>query len=208
MPLKIGRKKQQPFGVILNLEPQPLKPTNSSNLLQCLSQEEEVKIARGLVLPSCLYLGPFNSLDKGNLVNKADEAARACDIAYDKLLKEGKNPYLTFNQADQVLVDTLKDDTSFGGKSACGVFQAKKWPLSPIGLVDMGPPNPKCPKVADEAGEARDLPRQTSLGTGSPEAQVNPAQEMATGEARDIEAASGGGRGVGEPSGNRHCDSQ
>ena len=56
------------------------------------------------------------------------------DIAYDKLVKEGKNLYLTFNQADQELVDNLQNDTSFGGNLAKVVFQANKQLLTLLGL--------------------------------------------------------------------------
>nr|WUV29660.1 capsid protein [Bovine parvovirus 1] len=81
---------------------------------------------KGLTLPGYNYLGPFNSLFAGAPVNKADAAARKHDFGYSDLLKEGKNPYLYFNTHDQNLIDELKDDTSFGGKLARGVFQIKK----------------------------------------------------------------------------------
>lgn len=80
----------------------------------------------GWVLPGYKYLGPFNPLDNGEPVNKADAAARRHDIAYDKYIKEGKNPYLYFNKADQTLIDDLKKDWSFGGILASGVFKFKK----------------------------------------------------------------------------------
>lgn len=107
-----------------------------------------------------------------------------------------------------MFLDTIKDNTSLGGKLAHGIFQVKKWPRRPIGLADMEPPSAKCPTVADEAGKAKDPPRQTSPSTGTPGAQVNPTREMATEEARDVAATNRGGRGVGESSGNHHCVSQ
>lgn len=80
----------------------------------------------GLTLPGYKYLGPFNSLFSGKPVNKADEAARRHDFGYSDLLKEGKNPYLYFNEHDVNLINDLRDDTSFGGILARSVFQVKQ----------------------------------------------------------------------------------
>nr|ASC49296.1 VP1 [Dromedary camel bocaparvovirus 1] len=81
---------------------------------------------RGILFPGYRYLGPFNPLDNGEPVNKADEAAKRHDLAYNQYLNKGLNPYLKFNKADQQLIDDLSDDSSLGGKFARGVFSVKR----------------------------------------------------------------------------------
>nr|ASC49308.1 VP1 [Dromedary camel bocaparvovirus 1] len=81
---------------------------------------------RGILFPGYRYLGPFNPLDNGEPVNKADEAAKRHDLAYNQYLNKGLNPYLKFNKADQQLIDDLSDDSSLGGKFARGVFSIKR----------------------------------------------------------------------------------
>ena len=81
---------------------------------------------RGLLFPGYNYLGPFNPLDNGDPVNKADEAAKKHDLAYNKYINKGLNPYLNFNKGDQEFIDSLQSDSSLGGNFAKAVFHIKK----------------------------------------------------------------------------------
>lgn len=80
----------------------------------------------GWVLPGYKYLGPFNPLDNGEPVNKADRAAQAHDKSYSELIKSGKNPYLYFNKADEKFIDDLKNDWSLGGIIGSSFFKLKR----------------------------------------------------------------------------------
>ena len=53
----------------------------------------------GWVLPGYKYLGPFNPLDNGEPVNKADRAAQSHDKSYSELINSGKNPSMNFSSA-------------------------------------------------------------------------------------------------------------
>lgn len=178
--------------------------------------------ARGLVLPGYKYLGPGNGLDKGEPVNAADAAAREHDKAYDEQLKAGDNPYLKYNHADRELQETLKDDTSFGGNLARGVFEAKKKLLEPLGLVEDEPdslapgkkrPRPISPPPSADHSDDEDLvSRQQAAqagaeGVGSSEAaaDLGPAT-MASGGGAPLGDDVQGAEGVGNASGNWHCD--
>ncbi len=79
----------------------------------------------GLNPPGYKYMGPFNSLDRGRPTNYNDKIARDHDIMYDKIQKDGNNPYLNFNEADQYFLDNIKpnDVTSTIAKKA---FELKK----------------------------------------------------------------------------------
>nr|QBA84419.1 MAG: VP1 [Porcine bocavirus 3] len=81
---------------------------------------------RGLLFPGYNYLGPFNPLENGDPVNKADEAAKKHDQAYNKYINKGLNPYLKFNKGDQDFIDSLQSDSSVGGNFARAVFHLKK----------------------------------------------------------------------------------
>lgn len=81
---------------------------------------------RGWLLPGYKYLGPFNPLDNGEPINKADKAAQKHDHAYDKYIKSGINPYWKFNKADQTFLDDLKGDYSIGGLVGKAAFNIKK----------------------------------------------------------------------------------
>lgn len=81
---------------------------------------------RGLLFPGYNYLGPFNPLENGDPVNKADEAAKKHDQAYNKYINKGLNPYLNFNKGDQDFIDSLQSDSSVGGNFARAVFHLKK----------------------------------------------------------------------------------
>lgn len=84
------------------------------------------RTSRGWVLPGYNYLGPFNPLPNGDPVNKADAAARDHDYAYDDYIKNGVNPYLNFNKADETFINDLKDDWSFGGVLGSSAFKLKR----------------------------------------------------------------------------------
>lgn len=79
---------------------------------------------RGLTAPGYKYLGPFNSLDKGEPVNKSDKAALKHDKAYGELQRRGVNPYFTYNDADEEFIDEVGDD--WGGVIARGIFLGKR----------------------------------------------------------------------------------
>lgn len=76
--------------------------------------------------PGYSYLGPGNSLDRGQPVNELDKAARIHDYAYAALQKDGVNPYLQYNQADKDFQDAIQGDTSFPGNLARGLFRIKE----------------------------------------------------------------------------------
>lgn len=79
---------------------------------------------RGLVAPGYKYLGPFNSLDKGEPVNKTDAAAFKHDKRYGDLQASGINPYITYNDADEEFMAEVGDD--IGGKIGKAVFAGKR----------------------------------------------------------------------------------
>nr|QKN88767.1 MAG: capsid protein [Dependoparvovirus sp.]QKN88773.1 MAG: capsid protein [Dependoparvovirus sp.] len=187
---------------------------------------------RGAVLPGYKYLGPFNSLDKGEPVNEADAAALEHDKAYDKELEEGKNPYLTFNKADEKFMSDLKDDRSFGGNLAKALFQAKKRILEPYGRVDLAggdkitdyyPAKKKAKTGEDQpreegGGEQKEDPGEgtsqqngpdgaDSGGGGGEQAVPGTSTTMAAGAGAPMADDNQASDGVGESSGNWHCDS-
>nr|AWW87409.1 VP1 capsid [Bat adeno-associated virus] len=184
--------------------------------------------ARGLVVPGYKYLGPFNGLDRGEPVNAADAAAKKHDEEYDRLLKEGDNPYLTYNHADAQFQQDLRGDASLAGNAANALFQAKKRVLEPFGLVE-GEPEPKktpsvkrphaSPDSSSGVGKKGDQPARKRLDFGTEPASQDGAGRaaQATGDMASAEVAAGGGGpvgddaqgadGVGSASGNWHCDS-
>lgn len=181
--------------------------------------------ARGLVLPGYKYLGPGNGLDKGEPVNEADAAALEHDKAYDEQLKAGDNPYVKYNHADAEFQERLQGDTSFGGNLARGVFQAKKRVLEPLGLVEEGETGPikrphtqESPESSSGIGKKGHQPARKRLnfdeaGESSSAAQGQSAGAMSS-DAIERAAAGGaavdaaqGADGVGNSSGNWHCDS-
>lgn len=186
--------------------------------------------ARGLVVPGYKYLGPFNGLDKGEPVNNADAAALEHDKAYDAQLKEGDNPYVKYNHADADFQKALEGDTSLAGNAANALFQAKKRVLEPFGLVEEPPakktaPGKKRPSEQESPdsssgiGKKGDQPARKRLDfgqNGSAEGQQQQQPGAAPNMAAVEMAAGGGGAvgddqqgadGVGQSSGNWHCDS-
>nr|UAJ21439.1 capsid protein [Duck adeno-associated virus] len=185
--------------------------------------------SRGLVLPGYKYLGPLNGLDKGEPVNAADAAALAHDKAYDEQLKAGDNPYLKYNHADAEFQEELKDDTSFGGNLGKAVFQAKKRVLEPFGLAEDGKTAPtgnrRKENIDDyypkrkkaKAGEEKPPSTQEVEGAGDGEPSTSTGGATPSGVGSDTMSAGGGAPmgdvnqgadGVGNASGDWHCDSQ
>lgn len=195
---------------------------------------------RGAVLPGYKYLGPFNSLDKGEPVNEADAAALEHDKAYDKELQEGKNPYLHFNKADKEFMEKLKDDTSFGGNLAKAIFQGKKRLAEVAGtddtkdepkdagdgkMTDYYPVKKKAKVEENSEGQnssentsgegssqdkEQDGPSDAAPGGGGGGEQAVPGGSpvMAEGAGAPMGDNNQGADGVGNSSGNWHCDSQ
>lgn len=209
-----------------HLESGPPRPKAN----QQTQESPEKDDSRGLVFPGYKYLGPFNGLDKGEPVNEADAAALEHDKAYDLELKDGHNPYLEYNEADRRFQERLKDDTSFGGNLGKAIFQAKKRVLEPFGLVEQ-PGNtaeedkkktlddfyPKRKKAKFDSGKkdspavSEDPGEGTSGGAGSAGAAAPSGVEssvMAEGGGGPMGDAGQGADGVGNSSGNWHCDSK
>lgn len=180
---------------------------------------------RGLVVPGYKYLGPFNSLDRGKPVNKADSAARDHDISYDKQLEAGDNPYIKYNHADEQFQQKLKGDTSLGGNAANAIFQAKKRLLEPFGLVEA-----PLPKKTDKGKVDDYFPKKkkskthhqipappkgnaeegTPVQSGSNSGSSNPSGSsiMAEGGGGPMADDNQGAEGVGNSSGDWHCDTK
>nr|AMH38322.1 VP1/VP2 [Porcine bocavirus] len=168
---------------------------------------------RGLLFPGYNYLGPFNPLENGDPVNKADEAAKKHDQAYNKYINKGLNPYLKFNKGDQDFIDSLQSDSSVGGNFARAVFHIKKQIAPALNEPkDTGEPPVKKDK---RAGNKRHL-YFARLNKGAKKAKADPNNmdgdmgdnEQGAGEAPAAEGGAraaggpGGGGGGGGPSGN------
>lgn len=190
--------------------------------------------ARGLVLPGYNYLGPGNGLDRGEPVNEADAAAREHDEAYQALLDAGDNPYLKYNHADAAFQARLQGDESFGGNLGRAAFQAKKRLLEPFGLVEGEPalpdktegaaggqgrvddyyPKRKKARAGETKGPSKDAAQSGSAGEGSSQQLQIPAPPSGVGSGT-MSAGGGapmgddqqGADGVGNASGDWHCDS-
>lgn len=168
---------------------------------------------RGLLFPGYNYLGPFNPLENGDPVNKADEAAKKHDQAYNNYINKGLNPYLKFNKGDQDFIDSLQSDSSVGGNFARAVFHIKKQIAPALNEPkDTGEPPAKKDK---RAGNKRHL-YFARLNKGAKKAKADPNNmdgdlgdnEQGAGEAPaeagDARSAggAGGGGGGGGPGGN------
>ncbi len=81
---------------------------------------------RGLTLPGYKYLGPFNDLDRGIPTNESDAFAEKHDHEYNDYIREGKNPYLKYNDADETLLQKTEGASDFGGKVANTYFRVKR----------------------------------------------------------------------------------
>ncbi|AGF85785.1 VP1 [Canine bocavirus 3] len=162
---------------------------------------------KGWLFPGYKYLGPFNPLDNGEPVNKADSVAREHDLAYSKYLEAGKNPYLNFNKADQKFIDDLKGDSSIGGFVGKSVFTLKKH-LFPH-LKEVAPPSKK-PRT-DSRAEKRKLyfarsnkpAKQPKMSNDGSSMEGASDQTEGAGRSRVARSAGGGygGHGVGVSTG-------
>lgn len=85
-----------------------------------------------LTLPGYNYLGPGNPLDKGEPTNQSDYVAQDHDHEYQRYIDAGLNPYLNFNEADQVAIDNFGND--IGGIIGRTVFTLKRT-LANAGLI-------------------------------------------------------------------------
>nr|AHK26977.1 VP1/VP2 [Porcine bocavirus 3] len=168
---------------------------------------------RGVLFPGYNYLGPFNPLENGDPVNKADEAAKKHDQAYNKYINKGLNPYLNFNKGDQDFIDSLQSDSSVGGNFARAVFHIKKQIAPALNEPkDTGEPPAKKDK---RAGNKRHL-YFARLNKSAKKAKADPNNmdgdmgdnEQGAGEAPAAESragyagGAGGGGGGGGGSGN------
>jgi hypothetical protein len=88
------------------------------------------KKQKGLTLPGYNNLGPFNDLNTP--LKKSDADALMHDVEYGKI---GNRAYWTFTQADENLIEALKDEKDYGAIIAKNVFKTKKklseWKLLP-----------------------------------------------------------------------------
>lgn len=166
----------------------------------------------GWVLPGYKYLGPFNPLDNGKPVNKADEAAQRHDKAYDQYLSNNQNPYLYFNKADKDFLQDLESDRSFGGWIGKTVFGIKR-AIAP----SLGEPDPakkarleraqkrklywarfnrqsKQPKM-DQAPETSDQAGASTSAEGSRSGGASSAGGGGGGAGRSVGISTGGWKG-------------
>lgn len=183
----------------------------------------------GFNFPGHKYLGPGNGLDRGEPVDADDAAAQKHDQAYDEQLKLGDNPYIKYNHADREFQEALKDDTSFEGNLARGLFEAKKLIAEPLGLAE--------PELAPPSGRKRPVPSsqdsgysssqdkrpnldvdeedrefaasaaETEAGSSPPSSDLGPGT-MSAGGGAPMDDAQQGADGVGNASGDWHCDSK
>lgn len=112
---------------------------------------------RGLLFPGGYkYLGPGNPVPNGKPINKADRAARLHDLAYGRYQKQGYNPYLKYNAADERFLEDLKDDSSLGGRVGKAIFNLKKHLAPRLKEPSLGKKGSKNPGF---------LPRKTDKAT-------------------------------------------
>nr|AAZ79676.1 VP1 capsid [Rat adeno-associated virus 1] len=220
----IGRKYANGAAEFWDLEPGPPKP-----------KKARVDDSAGFNFPGHKYLGPGNGLDRGEPVDADDAAAQKHDQEYQALLESGENPYLTFNHADRQLQKDLAEDQSFEGNLARGLFEAKKLAAQVVGVEEpeLAPPvkrphspektpenqkgqprpDPRTPakkrlEFSDQPGSSADLPassQQSQPPAGVP--GVVPGT-MSAGGGAPVDDAQQGADGVGNASGDWHCDSK
>ncbi len=116
---------------------------------------------KGLTLPGYNYLGPFNDLNNGPPTNPTDAAAKRHDEAYDKLQKEGVNPYTTYNDADEAFIQEVEND--IGGLIGKSVFKAKK-AAAQLGIIPehttpQRPPRKRKKGISPNDKPTRKMPR-------------------------------------------------
>lgn len=208
----LGRRYAQGAAEYWDLKPGPPPPKKQ--------KPQEPQGSAGLNFPGHKYLGPFNSLDRGEPVDADDAAAKKHDEAYNEQLELGDNPYLKYNHADREFQEALKDDTSFEGNLARGVFQIKKLVAEPFGLVEpeLAPPRGKkrpapvdVPEGAAHSDDEELVARQQAAQSGADgigsSADLVPGT-MSGGGGAPMDDNQQGADGVGNASGDWHCDSK
>lgn len=203
---------QRLLGATQNLDALSLNQTNSIRGFQlCLDLEDDLNTLQWVL--SSLAISTLALLTALIRAVRSTRWMQPCEsMTYDKII-EGKNSYLTFNSADQELIDSFPGDTSFGGNLTRGVFQAKKRLLTPMGLTDMPHPTPAAAKdtspgepslpAGGRGGECTPLAPRGSSGVATVRSAGSSNLEMATQDA-EVSDAGGGNRGIGESSGNWH----
>lgn len=135
-------------------------------------------------------------------MNESDEAARIHDHKYNGYLKQGKNPYLNFNKADQEFLDRTKGARDWGGKLGHLVFKVKKHLLPRLSEPDLAPPA-KRQKAPAHVFINQARKRKAGRSEGEPpnkRSDMEAAGEVegaGDGPAEAAPAAAGGGGGSG-----------
>lgn len=76
--------------------------------------------------PGYNYLGPGNTLDRGDPTNLSDAAAQRHDYWYQAYQESGHNPYWHHNQADEQFIKDTTNAKDWGGKVGNLVFRFKR----------------------------------------------------------------------------------
>ena len=127
---------------------------------------------RGMVVPGYNYLGPGNGLNRGAPVNHNDALALEHDKGYDTMVKQGKNPYLTWSDHDQTFWDGLQNDGTAGYYLSDAFFSLKKQiapmdPNAPGTSTDTdGAPPAKVPRPGTSTDASAGVSPTSSLGGG------------------------------------------
>lgn len=96
-------------------------------------------------------------------MNDSDAAAQRHDLAYNKYLKQGKNPYLNFNKADQQFIRETKGAKDWGGKLGHLIFKGKRALFPKLSEPDLAPPAKK-PRQKPPAHIFVNLARKRAAG--------------------------------------------
>nr|AIU47679.1 VP1 [Bufavirus-1] len=176
-----------------------------------------IRKARGWVPPGYNYLGPFNQDFNKKPTNPSDKAARKHDLEYNKLIKQGHNPYWNYNHADEDFIKETDQATDWGGKFGNFVFRAKR-ALAP----ELAPPAKKKTKTKHtepeyshkhiKAGTKRGKPFYLFVNLARKKARMTDTQDVSEQQSDQPSVAStsakagggggGGGSGVGHSTGN------
>ena len=127
-------------------------------------------------LPGYKYLGPGNKLDKGKPNNRNDDVAYHHDVAYDKYIKAGKNPYINYNDADEKAVNEFSFE-DYGGAAGKLFFKGKRaaWKMGLLGNLDQ-------PALKRLRGSNREsIKKEASVPNSTREATTGPPTTMSTG---------------------------
>ena len=80
----------------------------------------------GFTLPGFNYLGPFNELDAGPATDELDAAAQRHDQGYQDILDSGQNPYFTYNDADQRMLEETEQMPGLLPAAVSTLWRAKR----------------------------------------------------------------------------------